>query len=258
MDVREIGKRLGVETLLDGSIRKAGNRLRITVQLIDTKDGYHIWSERFDREIEDIFAIQDEIARSVVEALGLSLSQREEGRFLKAPTINVEAYDFYLRGRKLFQKWTRQSVEFARRMFKRATEIDPDFAGAWAGLATAYVHLYRWGRDPRDLEEAQNASARALKLDPELAEAHVAAGQALVIQRRYADAAIEFERAIELDPTLFDATLLRALCLRNRRFREVDSTLRASPTRPARRLSVIQLHRHGVDQAGSPGRRPPR
>ena len=204
VDVREIGKRLGVETLLEGSIRKAGNRLRITVQLIDARNGYHLWSERFDREIEDIFAIQDEIARSVLGALGLSLTEREKRHFLKPSTTNVEAYDFYLRGRKLFQKWTRQSGESARRMFERAIALDADFAAGWAGLATAHVHLFRWGREP-DLGNAYKASARALKLDPDLAEAHVAAGQAFSQERRYADAATEFERAIELDPTLFDA-----------------------------------------------------
>ena len=208
VDAREIGRRLAVETLLDGSIRKAGNRVRISVQLIDASNGYQLWSERFDREIEDIFAIQDEIARKVLEALGLSLTEREERRLLKRSTTNIEAYEFYLRGRKLFHKWTRQSVEFARQMFARAVEIDPDFAAARAGLANAYVDLFRWGRHPQDLEQAQHASSHALKLDPNLAEAHVAAGQALAIQRRFTEAATEFERAIELDPTLFDAYYL--------------------------------------------------
>jgi len=210
VDAREIGKRLGVETLLDGSIRKAGNRVRISVQLIDARNGYQLWSERFDREIEDIFAIQDEIARSVLDALGLSLTEREKRRFLKPSTANVQAYEFYLRGRKLFQSWTRQNMEFARQMFLRAVAIDPDFASAWAGLANTYVDLYRWGRNLRDLEEAQRISAHALKLDPNLAEAHVAIGQALAIQRRFKDAAAEFERAIGLDPTLFDAYYLYA------------------------------------------------
>ena len=205
LDAREIGKRLGVETLLEGSIRKAGDRVRITVQLVDAQNGYHLWSERFDREIEDIFAIQDEIARSVLDALGLSLSEREKRRFLKPSTTNVEAYEFYLRGRKLFQTWNRQNMEFARQMFARAVAIDPGFADAWAGLAKAYVDLYRWGRNSHDLEEAQRTSAHALQLDPNLAEAHVAIGQALAIQRQFKDAATEFERAIELDPTSFDA-----------------------------------------------------
>jgi adenylate cyclase len=208
LDAREIGRRLGVETLLDGSIRKVGKRVRISVQLIDVSDGYQLWSERFDREIEDIFAIQDEIAQSVLESLGLALTEREKFRFLKPSTTNVEAYEFYLRGRKLYHKWTRQSVEFARQMFERAVKIDPSFAAAWAGLANTYVDLFRWGRKPRDLEEAQRASEHALKLDPNSAEAHVSVGQALAIQRRFAEAAVAFERAIEKDPTLFEAYYL--------------------------------------------------
>lgn len=210
VDAREIGKRLSVETLLEGSIRKAGKRVRISVQLIDASNGYQLWSERFDREIEDIFAIQDEIARNVLEALGLSLSERDKRRFLKSSTTNVEAYEFYLRGRKLFHTWNRQNMEFARQMFARAVEIDPDFAAAWAGLANAHVDLFRWGKAPRDLEEAQRAGGRALKLGHDLAEAHISAGQVLAVQRRHAEAAIEFDRAIELDPTLFDAYYLYA------------------------------------------------
>src|SRR5882724_2258632 len=205
LDAREIGKRLGVEALLDGSIRKAGKRVRINVQLVDTNNGYQLWSERFDREIEDIFAIQDEIARSVLESLGLALTEREEFRFLKPSTTNIEAYEFYLRGRKLYHKWTRQSVKFARQMFERAVKIDPDFTAAWAGLANSYVDLFRWGRDPQDLEEAKRASENALKLNPNSAEAHVSAGQALAIQRRFPEAANAFERAIKEDPTVYEA-----------------------------------------------------
>jgi adenylate cyclase len=208
LDAREIGQRLGVETLLDGSIRKAGKRVRISVQLVDASNGYQLWSERFDREIEDIFAIQDEIARSVLESLGLALTEREEFRFLKPTTTNIEAYEFYLRGRKLYHKWTRQSVKFARQMFDRAVKIDPDFAAAWAGLANAYVDLFRWSRKPRDLEEAKRASENALKLNPNSAEAYVSAGQALAIQRRFPEAANAFERAIKEDPTVYEAYYL--------------------------------------------------
>ena len=210
LDAREIGKRLDVEALLDGSIRKAGKRVRISVQLVDANNGYQLWSERFDREIEDIFAIQDEIARSVLESLGLALTEREEFRFLKPSTTNIEAYEFYLRGRKLYHKWTRQSVEFARQMFERAVKVDPDFAAAWAGLANAYVDLFRWSRKPRDLEEAKRASENALKLNPNSAEAHVSAGQALAIQRRFSEAANAFERAIKEDPTVYEAYYLYA------------------------------------------------
>ena len=208
LDAREIGKRLGVEALLDGSIRKAGKHVRISVQLVDANNGYQLWSERFDREIEDIFAIQDEIARSVLESLGLALTEREEFRFLKPSTTNIDAYEFYLRGRKLYHKWTRQSVEFARQMFERAVKVDPDFAAAWAGLANAYVDLFRWSRKPRDLEKAKRASENALKLNPNSAEAHVSAGQALAIQRRFPEAANAFERAIKEDPTVYEAYYL--------------------------------------------------
>jgi len=204
LDARDIGKRLGVDALLEGSVRKAGRRLRISVQLIDARNGYHLWSERFDREIADVFAIQDEIASSVVSALGLSLTQREERHLIKQSTTKVEAYEFYLRGRKLFHKWTRQNIDLGREMFERAVAIDPNFAAAWAGLATAHVHLFGCDSQPH-LDKAREASARALKLDPQSAEAHVAAAQGLSMQQRYADAAAEFERAIELDPTLFDA-----------------------------------------------------
>jgi TolB-like protein/Flp pilus assembly protein TadD len=208
VDAREIGKRLGVDTFLDGSIRKARNRVRINVQLIDTQNGYQLWSERFDREIEDIFLIQDEIARSVLDSLGLALTEREEGRFLKPSTANIEAYEFYLRGRKLYHKWTRQSVEFARQMFERAVKIDSNFTAAWAGLANTYVDLFRWSREPRDLEAAERASEQALKLNPNSAEAHVSVGQALAIQRRFSEAATAFERAIKEDPTLFETYYL--------------------------------------------------
>src|SRR5438094_2917680 len=165
LDAREIGRRLGVEALLEGSVRKAGLRLRISVQLINARNGYQLWSERFDRDVADIFAIQDEIANSVVRALGLSTGQGEERHLVKTSTANVEAYEFYLRGRKLFQKWTRENINLAREMFERAVALDSNFAAAWAGLATAHVHLHGCESEP-DWETAREASAHALKLDP--------------------------------------------------------------------------------------------
>jgi adenylate cyclase len=204
LDAREVGRRLAVEALLEGSVRKVGKRLRINVQLIDARNGYHLWSERFDREVADVFAIQDEIASSVVRALGVSTGKCEQRHFVKASTANVEAYEFYLRGRKLFQKWTRENINLAREMFERAVTLDPQFAAAWAGIATAHVHLHGCDSEPH-LEKAREASVRALKLDPQSAEAHVAAAQGLSMEQRYAEAAAKFERAIELDPNLFDA-----------------------------------------------------
>jgi adenylate cyclase len=260
LDAREIGKRLGVETLLDGSIRKAGKRLRISVQLIDVSNGYQLWSERFDREIEDVFAIQDEIARSVLESLGLALTEREEFRFLKPSTTNIEAYESYLRGRKLYHKWTRQSVEFARQMFERAVKIDPHFAAAWAGLANAYVDLFRWGRDPHDLKAAKHASQHALELNPNSAEAHVSVGQALAIQRRFSDAATAFERAIKEDPTLYEGYYLygRAMVETGEVEKAVELFEKAQHARPddyesrvLRAQALTELARHDEARRGN-------
>jgi adenylate cyclase len=253
LDARDIAERLGVEALLDGSIRKAGKRVRISVQLVDATNGYQLWSERFDREIKDIFVIQDEIARSVLESLGLTLTQREEFRFPKPSTTNVEAYEFYLRGRKLYHKWTRQTVEFARQMFERAVKIDPTFAAAWAGLANTYVDLFRWGRNARDLEEAQRASENALKLNPNSAEAHVSVGQALAIQRRFPEAANAFERAMKEDPTIYEAYYLygRAMVESGDVEKAVDLFEKAQQVRPddyesrtLRAQALTELHRH--------------
>lgn len=204
LDAREIGRKLGVDALLEGSVRKAGQRLRISVQLIDARNGYQLWSDRFDREIADIFAIQDEIASSVVSALGVSPSQHPHDHLVKQSTANVPAYEFYLRGRKLFHKWTRENITIARQMFEQAVALDPNFAGAWAGLAAAHVHLFGCDTEPH-LDKAREASERALSLDPQSAEAHVASGQGLSMEQRYNDAAAAFEKAIALDPNFFDA-----------------------------------------------------
>jgi adenylate cyclase len=253
LDAREIGRRLSVEALLDGSIRKVGRRVRINVQLVDASNGYQLWSERFDRELEDIFAIQDEIARSVLESLGLALTERDEFRSLQPSTTNIEAYEFYLRGRKLYHKWTRQSVEFSRQMFERAVRIDPGFAVAWAGLANTYVDLFRWGRNAQDLEAAQRASEQALKLDPNSAEAHVSVGQALAIQRRFSEAATAFERAIKEDPALYEAYYIYGRVMvesgeLEKAVKLFENAQRVRPddyeSRTLRAQALTELHRH--------------
>jgi adenylate cyclase len=232
VDAREIGKRLGVEALLEGSIRKAGNRLRITVQLIDAQNGYRLWSERFDRELDDIFAIQDEIARHVVDALGLSLTRREERRLLKRSTSNVPAYEFYLRGRKLFQKWTRQNIELARQMFQRASELDPDFAGAWAGLATAHVYLFGCDNEPH-LEKARGERPRieagsGISGSPCGRWPGALDGTTL---RRCGEGVRASDRA--RSDSLRRVLLLRTILLQKRRPREVASPFSASARSPA-------------------------
>ncbi len=205
-DIRQIGKKLNVGTLLEGSVRKAGSRLRITAQLTNAADGYHIWSEQFDRELKDIFRIQEEIAQSIVQVLRVELSDREKRAIEKAPTRDIEAYDFYLRGRKYFYKTKRDNIDNAREMFSKAIEKDPDYARAYAGIADCYSYLYMYfDRSGENLEQAMAAGRKALELDPELAEAHAARGLALSLDKRYDEAEREFDKAIKLNPQLFEA-----------------------------------------------------
>ncbi|MDQ2978086.1 MAG: serine/threonine-protein kinase, partial [Acidobacteriota bacterium] len=143
-DIREIGERLRVSTVLEGSLRKSGERLRITVQLINVEDGYHLWSGRFDREREDIFAIQEEIATNVAAALRVVLSEREKSVLGRAPTEAFEAYEFYLRGRQFFFRMGRNNTAFAREMFSRAIALDPGYAAAHAGLSYCSYLLHQW------------------------------------------------------------------------------------------------------------------
>jgi serine/threonine protein kinase/tetratricopeptide (TPR) repeat protein len=204
-DVRKVGEQLGVGTVLEGSVRKMGNRLRISAQLVKIADGYQLWSARYDRELEDVFAIQDEIAESIVKALRVVLSDKEKRAKDKAPTANVQAYDFYLRGRQYFHQWRKKGVEYARRMFERAMELDPDYALAHAGAADCCSALYTWWDASRaNHEGADSYSHRALALDPELAEAHSARGQALTLRKQHEEAEAEFQEAIRLNPKLFE------------------------------------------------------
>jgi serine/threonine protein kinase/tetratricopeptide (TPR) repeat protein len=205
-DIREIGRKLGVDMLLEGSVRKAGKRLRITAQLINVSDGYHVWSERYDRDLEDIFAIQDEISKKIVEALKLELSEKEKRALEKAATRDIEAYDLYLRGRKFFYHVRRKSYAFAREMFSKAIKKDPNYALAYAGMADCYSFLYKYhASDEENLGKAMDASRKALDLDPELAEAHAARGLAVSLSKRFEEAEREFEKAIELNPKLYEA-----------------------------------------------------
>ncbi len=206
LNVRAIARELGVQTVLEGSVRRAGNRVRITGQLIDATSDSHLWSETYDRQLDDIFAVQDDIARRIVEALELTLSPRVDRLIRKVPTSDVRAWDNYLRGRRFFHEQRGGSMDEAVRMFERAIEIDPRFARAHAGIADAAAYKYTFYDDaPANLEQADVASRRALELDPELAEGHSARGHVLALQKRHDEAALEFETAIRLDPQLYEA-----------------------------------------------------
>jgi non-specific serine/threonine protein kinase len=201
----QIGQQLSAPYVLEGSLRRAGNRLRITAQLVETRSGHSVWAERYDRQMEDVFAIQDEIAQSIAEALQLALSDKEKRAIDKAPTANVQAYDYYLRGRQYFHQHRRKSLNFAKQMFAKAIAIDPYYARAYAGVADCCSYLYEWWEPTEaNYKEADAASHRALELDPESAEAHASRALALSINKRYDEAEKEFEAAIRRNPKLFE------------------------------------------------------
>ena len=205
-DLAEVGRKLRVSTVLDGSVRRMGNRLRITAQLVNVADGYQLWSERYDREMEDVFAIQDDISQAIVKALRVILTEGEKKQIEKQRAVNVQAYDYYLRGRQYFHQLRRKSIEYAKQMFNKAIEIDPEYARAHAGVADCYSLLYTYF-DAREfnLRQADISSSKALELEPDLAEAHVARGLAVSLSKRFDEAEGEFDTALKLDPKLFEA-----------------------------------------------------
>ncbi len=179
-DIREIGKKLNVETLLEGSVRKAGDQLRITAQLVKVSDGYHLWSERYDRELKDVFAIQDEIAHNIVEALEIKLSGREKRALKVRPTESIDAYQAYLRGLEYAGRpdYLEGDYRLAAQMFERAIQLDSGFALAYAELSKAHSALYFHGHDRTETSPslAKAAVDRALELQPTLPDAHLALG----------------------------------------------------------------------------------
>ena len=206
-DVREIGRVLGVGAVLEGSVRKAGERVRITAQLVSAVDGYHLWSESYDRDLCDVFAIQTEIAQKLVGALRVSLSRQERELIQRRGTSNAEAYDLYLRGQAHLRDGTDTEMNPAIEFFREAIRRDDRFAQAHAGIAQAQAvkGLWRVGMTQADLEEALAASRRALELEPHMPEAYIARAQMLSLQGRTNEAYQDFEEAIRLNPASFEA-----------------------------------------------------
>lgn len=205
-DIRSIGEELAVKSVLEGSVRKSGNRLRVTAQLIKTSDGYHLWSKSFDEEIKDVFAIQDEIAKCIAEALLKTLTPTEQLAVRTTSSTNISAYEYYLRGRQFFKRFRKVDIEYALQMFRQAIKIDPNFAFAWAGYADCHSFLIMYV-DPQSSyrEESTKASERALELSPNLAEAHASRGLSYLVSEQFEMAEAEFKMAIELNPSLFEA-----------------------------------------------------
>ncbi|MGH8318868.1 MAG: TPR end-of-group domain-containing protein [Steroidobacteraceae bacterium] len=203
--VQEVSRELGVTFLLEGSVRKAGSRVRVTGQLVNGKDGAHVWAGRYDRDLTDIFAIQDEIAHAIVEQLKVRLLPQEKKSITQAPTDNVEAYTYYLRGRQFFHRHSRSYYQLAQRMFTKAVELDPRYARAYAGIADCDSFLFIHYSVDVGIDKILATSARALELDAGLAEAHASHGLALSLAHRSAEAMMEFEQAIKLNPNSFES-----------------------------------------------------
>lgn len=206
LPVTEVGQRLCAAYVLEGSIRRAGERLRITARLVETRNGHSVWAERYDRRLEDIFSIQDEIAQNIALALRVVLTEKEKHEIEKVPTSNIQAYDYYLRGRQFFYTLRRQGLEFARQMFARAIVIDPEYARAYAGVADCCSFLYMWYEAKEDnLREALSASHQAVELDAQSPITHASLGLAQFLSGNYEEARNEFETALGLCTELFEA-----------------------------------------------------
>ena len=226
----EIGQQLNTTYLLDGSLRRAGNRVRVNVQLVETRTGHSIWAERYDREMKDIFDVQDDIGRSIAQALRITLSPQEEREIARKPTENPQAYDYYLRGRSYARRCTRPDLEFAIQMYEHAIALDPNFAPAHAGLAYVYGLFYSWHDHEQSwLEKGRAACERALALEPGLAEALAAAARTSWAQHKYDDAIRDARAAIRRKPDCESAywTLGQALFATDRAEQVVALTSRA-------------------------------
>ena len=204
VDMGTVARRLGVDAILEGSVRRSNDRVRITAQLIDAISDRHLWSETYDRELKDIFAVQDEIANCIVEALELSLSPAEQHCIRqRVSTEDMDAYDYYLRGRYFVE---RGDVDSGQQMFEKAIELDENYALAWAGAADCHSWRCMWfGGSSESKLKADECSLRALQLAPGQAEAHASRSYALTMNGKYEEAEAEFRVAIQLDPQLYEA-----------------------------------------------------
>jgi adenylate cyclase len=209
-DVRAVGRDLGVRSVLEGSIRRAGNRVRITAQLIDATNGAHLWADRYDRDLTDIFAVQDDVTRRIVDALKVTLSPAEKARHADSGTNNIDAYDYFLRGRELLlgKTNTRETFEQSTKFLKRALELDPSYSKAYAGLSMAYSLDYqnRWSDDPDiSLRLSKHNAEQAIEKDPNEPFARLVASWVAIFEKDLDRAKSEADIALSLNPNFSGA-----------------------------------------------------
>ncbi len=205
-DAPEAGRQLGVFAVLEGSVEKGDGELCVSAKLTSADDGTELWSHTFERPLEDIFAIQHEIAERISHSLEVRLDPQHAEALERSPTSDVQAFEYYLKGRDRFFEYRRSGVEAALKLFKMALMLDHDYARAYAGVAECSTFLFMYADgDQADLEQADVASRRSLELAPDLAEAHAARGLVLSLQERYEASDAAFEIAIRLNPKLYEA-----------------------------------------------------
>ncbi len=207
VDILELGKQLAIDAVLQGSFRKFGNRIRISAQLIEAREGFNLWAERYDRELLEVFALQEEIAKNIAAALKIQLSDQDEEKIALKYRSNLDAYDQYLKGRNYFYKYTKPDLLTAVQMFKKALEIDPNYALAYAGLADSYVQMIDryYETDKNILKKAEEAAQEALEIDPSCAEAYKALGLVYYKEWCFLESKRQLLKALELKPNFAPA-----------------------------------------------------
>ncbi len=241
--VQEVSRELGVQYVLEGSVQKADSRVRITAQLVDATTGHHVWAESYDRNLSDIFALQDEVTLKIVLALKVKLTTEEQTRFQRAPTNNLEAYDYYLRWVDYYWRSTKETNLQARQMYEKAIALDPQYAAAYASLGATYTveWIWQWSQDPQTLERAFALTQKAIALDDSLPLAHSVLGWVYVFKKQHERAIAEGEQAITLAPNDAEghANLGIILNLAGRpeeAMRLVEKAIRLNPRYPAQYL----------------------
>ncbi len=234
-----VGRELGVRYVLEGSVRKAGDRVRITAQLIDAATGYQLWAERYDGDLRDIFTLQDGITEKIVAALAVELTPGERGRLGRKSTDNLEAYDYFLRGLEYRRRGTREANAEARYLFEKTIDLDPGFAAAYTMLGMTYLVEWAllWSQDPIVLERAFDLAQNAISMDDSQASAHMLLSRAYLWKRRYDDAIAEAEKAIAVDPNDADGYSVMAQMLTwagrpREAFAFIEKAMRLNPQYP--------------------------
>ncbi len=246
MKAQDVSKELGVRYVLEGSVQKAGEQVRIVAQLIDAPQDHRVWTQRYDRPLKDIFALQDEIVQKIVMTLGLQLRLQEHGYIVRKHTDNLEAYDYLLRGIEPFFRVTQATNAQARQLWEKAVALDPQYAEAYAWLSNTYWQewIFRWSADPQTLERAWALAQQALALDDSLPRAHSLLGFVYAAKQQYDQAIAEGERAIALDPNNADSYTMQANTLNlagrpEEALRMVEQAMRLNPHYPPLNLHIL-------------------